>query len=369
VSLSLVLRRRAVAPLALSLLALTACDDSSTGRDAGFLDGTDDDPEIGVVVNSLAKSVTLFQAGSPDTRRQIPLGASDLITPTTAAIRGRRAAVPLGGGASVAVVDLDAARVERVFTFPAGNATGVAWLDDNSVVAANLVDDYVGKFTLDQPGTVITDVVDVAPAPTAVLTVGDRLFVVSSNLDENFQPLGDGIVTVLDGATLDAVGTVTVGRNPQYAALGPDGKVYVVNSGSFGVDTEGSVSIVDPTTLAAEATVPGFGSFPVAITVDADGMAYVSSFDYGTVVWDTRTRTFVRGPDAPLCAPVQSTGTCRGAADATVSEDGTVYQAFFGTQTLPAQIFLYRGPSYELADSIGIGAGTGPISVDVQSFR
>ena len=368
-SLSLVVPRRSLAAVALGLLALVACSDSSTGRDAGFLDGTGDDPEIGVVVNSLAKSVTLFQAGSPTTQRQIPLGASDLITPTTAAIRGRRLAVPLGGGASVAVVDLDAERVERVFTFPAGNATGVAWLDDNTVVAANLVDDYVGKFTLDQQGTAITDVVDVAPAPTAVLAVGGRLFVVSSNLDENFQVLGDGVVTVLDGATLAVVGTVTVGRNPQYAALGPDGKVYVVNSGEFGAGPAGSVSIVDPTTLAVEATVPGFGSFPIAISIDAEGKAYVSSFDFGTVVWDTRTRTFVRGPDAPLCAPVQSTGACRGAADATVSEDGTVYQAFFGTQTLPAQIFLYRGPGYELADSISIGAGTGPISIDVQAFR
>jgi hypothetical protein len=369
VSLSLVFPRCALAPVALSLLALAACDDSSTGRNASFLDGTADEAEIGVVVNSLTRSVTLFQAGSPDTQRQIPLGASDLITPTTAAIRGRRVAVPLGGGASVAVVDLDATRVERVFTFPGGNATGVAWLDDNTVVAANLVHDYVGKFTLDQQNAAITDTTYVTQAPTTVVTVGNRLFVVSSNLDANFQPAGDGVVTVLDGATMDIVGTVTVGRNPQYAALGPDGKVYVVNSGAFGVDTEGSVSIIDPTALAVEATVPGFGSFPGAITIDGDGKAYISSFDYGTVVWDTQTRTFDRGPDDPLCAPVQSTGACRGAADATVSEDGTVYQAFFGTQALPAQIFLYRGPNYDLVDSVSAGAGSGPISIDVQSFR
>src|SRR4051812_244486 len=117
--------------LLLSAGFLAACGGDSTAPVApGFLGGTPSNHEIGVVVSS--KALTLFQAGSPTTQKQVPLGTSTTITATGFSARGRRAVVPLGNAASVALVNLETQSIERFFTFPKGNATGSAFLDDTT---------------------------------------------------------------------------------------------------------------------------------------------------------------------------------------------------------------------------------------------
>src|SRR5262249_32892243 len=82
------------------LLAAAACSDSTGPSVApGFLGGTSDNHEIGVVVG--AKILTLFQLGSPITQKHYALGTSSTVTPTGFSLGGRRAAVPLGNAASV----------------------------------------------------------------------------------------------------------------------------------------------------------------------------------------------------------------------------------------------------------------------------
>src|SRR6185295_7563424 len=67
----------------LSLVAAASCsDDTSAPIAPGFLGGTSSNHEIGVVVNSTGKSVTVFQLGSPATQKQIALGTSSTVTPT-----------------------------------------------------------------------------------------------------------------------------------------------------------------------------------------------------------------------------------------------------------------------------------------------
>src|SRR3954463_3191636 len=88
--------------------AVLACSGDNTEPIApGFLGGTSSNHEIGVVVNSLSKSLTLFQIGSPATPKQIPLGTSSTVTPVRFAGRARLAAVPLGSASSIALVDLE----------------------------------------------------------------------------------------------------------------------------------------------------------------------------------------------------------------------------------------------------------------------
>src|SRR3954463_12070395 len=94
--------------------AVLACSGDNTAPVApGFLGGTSSNHEIGVVVNSTGKSLTLFQLGSPATQEHISLGTSSTVTPTGAAVRGRRAAVPLGNAASVVFINLETATVLR----------------------------------------------------------------------------------------------------------------------------------------------------------------------------------------------------------------------------------------------------------------
>jgi len=350
-------------PLVAAAALLAACEGDSTGGQPFILDG---DEPVALVVNSLGSSLTLARRGDTAQVRQIAFGASSSITANGISVQGRRAAVPLGNAASVALIDLEGLRITRFFVFPKGNATGSAFADDTTLLAANFIDDYVGRATLNQASDSIRQTVNVAPGPIAIVMAAGRAAVVSSNLNENYVSIGNGVVTFLDPRTLQVQGVVqTGGTNSTDAAVGPDGLLYVVNTGDFVAD--GSVTIIDPRTMRVEATVGGFGPGPGSIHVDAQGLAYVSSFSTGTVVWNTRTRTFVRGPGNPLCARLPG-GACRGAADATTDVQGNVYQAFFGSaaQNQAPQVFVYRPGDFALTDSIS--SVNGPIAVEVRSF-
>ncbi|CAA9344852.1 MAG: hypothetical protein AVDCRST_MAG68-3212 [uncultured Gemmatimonadetes bacterium] len=356
------LLRRMALVAATALLA--ACEGDSTGGERPFI--LDADGEIGLVVNSTGKYLTLFHTDRPTETRQIPFGASSSVTPTGISVRGRYASVPLGNAGSVALVDLEALRITRFFLFPGGNATGSAFADDTTLLAANFQADYVGRVTVGQAGDSIRQRVDVAPAPTEIVMAAGRAAVISSNLDDKFQRIGNGVVTFLDPRTLQVQGVVRTGdTNPTNAAVGPDNLLYVVNTRDYTAD--GSVTIINPQTMTVVATVPGFGPGASGIHIDDAGLAYVSSFSTGTVVWNTRTRTFVRGVDNPLCARLAS-GACRGAFDVATDVQGNVYQAFFGSksQGLASNVFVYRAGTFALTDSIG--AVNGPTAIEVRSF-
>lgn len=358
----------------LNVLLLTAilagCGGDNIAPKREFLDGTATNPQIGLVVNSTGKALTLFQLGDHSQVHAIPLGASSAITPTGLALNGTHAAVPLGNAASVALVDLRKETIERIFTFTSGNATGAAFADAATLLAANVTDGYLGKATLTQASSTITQTVAVAPAPTAVVMAGGRAFVISGNLDQNFTPIGNGIVTAVDPATLTVLGTVEAGgKNSGAGAVAPNGKLYVVNTEDFVADA--SVTIIDPGTLQAVKTVSGFGPGAGSIHIDDAGLAYVSSFVGGTVIWNTVTEAFVRGPDNPVCARLTlAPGTpCRSAFDATRASDGSVYQSFFGSpsQSLSPYVFVYAPSTYQLADSVAVGVG--PAAIEIRAFH
>lgn len=359
------------ASTAVLVAALAACSSTDPVNPSGsFLAGTASDPQIGLVVNSTGRALTMFQLGNPAEQRQIPLGTSNAITPIGLSRRGLNAVIPLGEAASVALIDLPGERIVRFFTVASGNLSGSVFLDDRTVLVANLVDDYVGKFAIDQANDTITETVAVAPAPVVVLTDGSLAYVVSGNLDPSFAPLGNGIVTVIDPSSMTVVGTITSGgTNSQAAAFGPDGLLYVVNTGDFVGD--GSVTIIDPATRQVVATVGGFGVAPGSISIDGNGLAYVSAFSTGTMVWNTATRQFVRDPGNAVCARLDISdpgSACRGAFAATADRNGTVYQVFFGDsfQNLPPAVFVFEPVTFDLRDSLDVGIG--PSSLDIAVF-
>ena len=367
------------ASTAILLAALVSCSSTEPVDPSGtepvdpsgsFLDGTASDPQIGLVINSTGRALTMFQLGNPAEQRQVPLGASSTVTPVGLSRRGLNAVIPLGSAGSVALIDLPGERITRFFTAPSGNLSGSVFLDDRTVLVANLVGDYVGKFTIDQASDAITETVAVAPAPNAVLTDGSLAYVISGNLDDSFLPLGNGIVTVIDPATMTLVGTVTTGgTNSQSAAFGPDGLLYVVNTIDFVADA--SVTIIDPGTMQVVTTVSGFGPGAGSISIDGNGLAYVSAFFTGTMVWNTATRQFVRDPSNPVCARLDisdPTSACRGAFAATADRNGILYQVFFGdlSQNLPPAVFVFEPVTFAVRDSLD--AGVGPSSLDIAVF-
>ncbi len=337
-------------------------------QELDFLDGTVSNPEIGLVVNSLEKGLRLFQVGDPSRTRDIPLGASSSVTATGLSIRGEKAAVPLGNAASVAIVDLRSQNIEGFHLFPSGNATGSCFVNDQTVIVANQEKDLVGKFSPGQGGGPISETVAVTPNPTAVIGFSEtRILVVSSNLDEFWTPAGEGVVTAIDPRSMTVTGTVTTGgENPQFGALGPDGLLYVPNSGNY--FDPSTMAVIDPQAMTLVNLVEGLAPGSGDVHVDENGLVYVSGFFFGTTVWDSSTESFLRGPGNPVCAAGPG-GRCRGASSAFTGSDGALYQTFFGSpgEGLPPWIFKYSPGSFELADSIP--AGLGPVGLQVHTFR
>ncbi len=345
-------------------LAAACSSDKATGPAvSSFLRGTSSNHQIGIVVNSTGHAVTLFQLGDPTNSKQVALGASNAITPVGLSVRGEIAAVPLGDASSVALINLNTLAITRFFLFAAGNTTGQAFVDDTTIFADNSDSGYVGRFTTGQASDTISDTVHVAPSPTDIEVAGSRVLVISANLNSQFLPNGNGIVTAIDAHTLAVLGTVsTGGTNATAGAIGPDGNLYVVNTGDF--VNPGSMTIINPATLAVIKTVANVGVGPGAIAIDSKGLVYISGFDTGTVIWNINTQAFVRGPSNPLCAPVTG-GACRGAFDARPDTSGNVYQVFFGSpsQNLNPYVFVYKAGTYALTDSINVGPGPSAIRI------
>jgi hypothetical protein len=345
--------------LACVALLATACGSDTATAPHGFLHG-----QVGIIVNSTGRALTMFQLASPTTTQTLSLGSSNAVTPVDASVRGTLAVVPLGDAASAALVDLTKPKITRFFLYPSGFATGSAFVNDTTILIDNTGSGTIGRVTVHQASDSISDTVGVAPMPSAIVVSGSRAYVISANEDANFTPLGNGIVTAVNLNTMTVAGTVTLGgTNSTAGALGSDGKLYVLNTGDF--TNPGSISIVDPTSLTVLETDPIIVG-PGAISIDAGGLAYISSFFLGTVIWNTATKSYVRGPDHPLCAPLPNNGGCRGAFDAQVDAHGNVYQTFFGSTNLPGQVFVYAASTYALTDSIP--AGVGPTALRIASF-
>jgi hypothetical protein len=298
-----------------------------------FHEGTTDNAEIGIIVNSLGNSLRLFQLGDVSETRDIELGASSTVTATGISVRGDLGVVPLGNAASVAVIDLTTQEIGSYFVFASGNATGSTFVDEDVVLVANQTTDELGRFAISQSSTDITETVAVTQFPTDVIAVSDSLaLVVSGNLDDSYAAAGDGVVTAIDPRTMTVI------------------------------------AVIDPSTMTRLKVVGGFPAGSGDIHVDASGLVYVSAFFAGTVVWNSTTETFVRDGSDPVCAPIAG-GGCRGAFSTHTGADGSLYQTFFGSasQGLDPQLFVYEAETFALTDSIATGQG--PVGIEVATFR
>ena len=185
--------------------------------------------------------------------------------------------------------------------------------------------------------------------PQAIVIRDNRVYVLNAELDANFQPARPGRIKVIDAffnAVLDTV--VLSGLNPAAAAFGPDGLLYVVNSGAFG-QANGSLSVVEPVTRVELEHHSGFGEFPGDIAFDASGFAYISSFSYGVAVWDATADSFVHPPDDPLLIDGRALSSGVG-----IDSDSRLYSLIPGDCIAPGAALRTR-PNLDFDRSIGVG--------------
>ena len=128
-------RGRAGRQVSFGLVLLSSCLLLGCHEDAAAPDRLVEE-EIGVVVNSLDVSLTVFSVDEPAAPNTI--GLSPAGSPVGLALRGSLAVVPLGFVPAVAVVDLSSGILLQTIALPEGSgATGAAFLTDSLVLVAN----------------------------------------------------------------------------------------------------------------------------------------------------------------------------------------------------------------------------------------
>ncbi len=254
--------------------------------------------EVGVVLSSTDLSLTIFEVENPAQTRIVGLGPAG--TPVTMAVRGNFAAVPLGIVSAVAVVDLKEGVRVRTVGLPTGSgATGAAFLNDSIVLVAN--SDLNSVTPVNVLAGTLGSTITVGRYPQAVVVEGGRAFVVNAELVD-FAPAGPATVSVIDIESLTVTSTIQLsGENAGPGAVGPDGRLYIVNTGSFDGSANGSLSVVNLTSLPEEVEHhTGFGDGPGSLALGPAGRAFVGAFSYGVAVWDTSLDAFIRGPAEAL---------------------------------------------------------------------
>jgi len=272
--------------------------------------------EVVLVVNSIASSISVIPVHAPAQTYTIPLGGTTP-SPVGVSALGAYAVVPMGLDHAATVVDLSTGTVSRVVPLANGSfATGSAMLDDSIAYVAN-----PGLNTVTRINYLTGDTASVAVGvyPQAVVATRGKIFVLNGNL-VNYTVAGPGWITVIDPVTnAKAVGIDSIPLpdpgNPQFAVVGGDGRIYVMNVGNY-VD-EGRLSIVDPVARVELANFGGFGSGPGDIATDGGDRLYVSSFTEGLMEFDMATRTVVLGAGDGIPVPDNS-----GVA---VDSDGRIY--------------------------------------------
>lgn len=258
--------------------------------------------EFLIVVNTGNATLSLVPLAPDRSSTSIPLGTAVPADARPAA--GREFVVTAAGsGDSLAVVGLRSRALERMVALgPGAGARGVALQGDTMAVAALSGTGRVARVDLRTGETVVAEV---GGTPKDVIFTRGRLFVVNANLSPcgaaaGECPDGPGWITVLDPGSL---GRATGGPdsiplpgpgNAAYAAIGADGRLYVLSVGG-GEDPAGRLSIVDPVTRTEVGSFGGLGEAPGPIAADRGERILISSRTEGLMEFNTRTRTVVRG--------------------------------------------------------------------------
>ena len=331
---------------------------------AGFAacsDALDANTAVGLrvaVANTGGGSVTLVDIRT-FTTEDVPLAPG--ATPTTMAARDTLLLVALGDADAVEVLPpVGASRV--VLLAPASGATGVAIQDDSIA--------WVGQPGLDRVTRVnylrgdTTNSVAVGPVPRAVLLPGNgRMYVVNSNTPGS-TPVGPSsiswfdLVAVTPGGSAGRYGTIALtGANARFAAVGADGLIYVVASGTPGV-ADGRLSIVDPTTNVEVAVINGLGELPGPAVYHPSGRLLIASLAEGILEVNTPTRSLVRGPGQGI----KPGGA--GVAGLVIDPRGRVYASTPGACTSPGELHVLQAPpDYRVMETIAVGVCPGGVAI------
>jgi hypothetical protein len=279
-----------------------------------------------VVLNRVGPTLTVVPIGN-STVRSILLSQGD---PTTIAVRGSLALVPLGATSAAARVDLETGAVILLSLPDGSGATGASFITDSTAVVANPRRNTVVPVNLAR-ATVGAEVA-VGEAPRAVVSDGARVMVLNARLTEDGTPLGPGTVTVLEAATLQRIGTVQLSGVAPVAGAVRGGRLFVLNAGTPGGGNS-SLSVVDLTSLEEIRRVDGLGDQPGSVSTLGGLPVYVGAWSTGVLVYDPDLNRITRGLTDPLVA-----GERLPLSSARLDDNGLLYTLHPGDCTRPGAV-------------------------------
>lgn len=284
------MRRQAVAVAVVVALASSCSDALETDTTVG---------QVIAVANTGSNAMTLVSA-TRFTGTNLPIGRP-FATPASIAARDSFLLTPLGGGDSVAVTHLFAVGggvMQFVSLKPGALASAVAVQDDSLAWVAEPGLDRVQQINYLTFDTTARSAA--GDGASGAVVADGRVWVINANAVGNV-PAGPSSITVrLTGGASNAIDTIPLtGTNAQFAVLGADGLLYVVDRGAPG-QADGRLSIVDTATRSEVAVINGLGELPGPAVYHPSGRLLIAGGANGIMEINTLTRTLTQGPGAGL---------------------------------------------------------------------
>jgi hypothetical protein len=316
-------------------------------------DGIDETIGVSILRDAVARNIA--QLGS---------------VPTEIVIREDRAYVVNGFSDNIQVFDLNQSPPQQIGTIvlpPGSDPVAMAFLDDTRAYVANMIGQSVAVVNVltGQCEAIITLTGgDFSPCQTVFIAVGafedpsgvaianGKVYVTNANLDDFFDPIGNGFVTVINAQTNQFVKRIDSTGQGTNEITGLNGNIYSVNVGDTDFDTDTGDFFCDPASIqsidvidtqsddiADSIFIPlsnqnPFACSPNKLEPTPDGQfGYLGSGLAGVLFKvDLLNNTLIRGADNPIV--ITSTDDLDATFDVEIRNDGLAFIALFNSDQI-----------------------------------
>jgi len=226
------------------------------------------------------------------------------------------------------ILENNTLEADTVITFGSGNPMNGAVADNGYLYISNKDDNNV--FIYDIRRSRILAYLPVGKSPADVIITNDKVYVCNTGVVvSGFVP---GTLSLIPLSTGLVDTTISVGFNPQYMAIDPNGRLHVVCSGYDWISphVDGEIHIINTDADTVESFVY-IGGQPREIAITYDGFAYVTasgSVDQGFVYrYNAFTGEILNGQDNPIEVGM-------GAYSIVADVDGAVYVGCFSDDSV-----------------------------------
>ena len=273
------------------------------------------------VVNSLGMTLSKINLSTNEVVNDIEALGDQ---PNQVVISGDLAYVVNSGYNDIQIIDLRTENtVGYIDVLPNANPFHMAFVDSQYAYVSNLLGSSISKVDVISKTTV--GEFGVGLAPEGLMVVGDKLYVCCTGFqfyayrnktgrdwvfdvthkhnDVKAYSYIAGKVYVFDLQGQMVTDSISVGMNPQYLDLDPEGELNVMCTGDY-LSVFGQIYRIDPNTDTVIDSIATGGS-PGIISIGTDGVGYLAAGgwypDSGKVfTFDSYADTMMRGSDDPI---------------------------------------------------------------------